>query len=71
MSFLLVGVVFSSFFFFRYVTMHHMAFLPSTISQQSERWIAHADELETAFVDKKGSLEIVFVGGEVCFCWVL
>jgi hypothetical protein len=48
-----------------FVTMHHFAFLPSTITQQAERWIAESSELETAFVDKSGALEIVFAGGEV------
>ena len=48
-----------------FVTINHLAFLPSTISQQNERWIASADELETAFVDKNGALEIRFVGDEV------
>ncbi len=48
-----------------FVTMRHLAFLPSTISQQNERWIAEADEVETAFVDKNGALEILFAGSEV------
>ena len=48
-----------------FVTMRHLAFLPSAISQQDERWIAEADELETAFVDKNGALAVLFAGSEV------
>jgi CRP-like cAMP-binding protein len=48
-----------------FVTVAHFAFLPGTISQQNERWIALAEEVETAFVDKNGALEILFVGNEI------
>jgi CRP-like cAMP-binding protein len=48
-----------------FVTTEHLAFLPSTMTQQEERWIADADEVQTAFVDKNGALEILFAGSEV------
>ncbi len=47
-----------------FVSVAHLAFLPGTASQQNERWIARADEVETAFVDKAGALEVRFVGSE-------
>ena len=48
-----------------FVTLEHFAFLPGTIAQLNERWIADADQVETAFVDKNGALEILFKGNEV------
>ncbi len=48
-----------------FVTMHFLAFLPSNIAQHNERWIAEAHEILTAFVDKNGSLEVLFTGNEV------
>ena len=48
-----------------FVTIAHLAFLPGTISQQGERWIADATDVTTAFVNKAGALEIRFVQDEV------
>lgn len=45
-----------------YVTLNHLAFLPGTAAQLTDRWIVEATDVETAFVDKNGALEILFAG---------